>query len=184
MTKIILLRHADTEKDKNLNASEWGLSEFGKKQAVQLLGDTVLQDVDVIYTSTERKSLLTAKPLANKLNLNINQDSNFDEVKRGDTFYSKEEFELEKQKQLSDFSYSAFDGESLEKAYLRFKEGVEAIGTQNEGKTILIVTHGTVLNAYLARTFGFENKIVDRWQRTPFAGYAILENGQLIKDIV
>ncbi len=29
-TKIIFLRHADTEKDPNLNASQWGLSDKGK----------------------------------------------------------------------------------------------------------------------------------------------------------
>ena len=55
-TRIIFLRHADTQKDPNLNAALWELSENGKKQAEELVNLPIMNDVDVIYTSEEKKT--------------------------------------------------------------------------------------------------------------------------------
>lgn len=183
-TRIIFLRHADTQKDPNLNAALWELSENGKKQAEELVNLPIMNDVDVIYTSEEKKTALTINPLIKKLEKETIPLSFFNEVKRGDKFLSKEEFEIEKEKQLTDLNYSAFDGESGNEALARFKRGIDRVIKENEGKTILIVTHGTILNIYFADILNLYNKLPERWQETNFCVYGIIEEGIVIKDIV
>ncbi len=183
-TKVIFLRHADTQKDPNLNAAMWGLSEEGKKQAEDIASLPIMNEVDVIYVSEERKTALTVESLAKKLGKEAVPLAFFDEVKRGDKFLTKEEFEAEKAKQLKDLDYQAFGGESGKEALARFKQGVEQILKENPGKTVLIVTHGTVLNIYFADLLNAYDKLPERWQKTAFCAYGVVEDGSVAKDII
>jgi len=183
-TKIIFLRHADTQKDPSLNAALWGLSKEGKKQAEETANLSIMNEVDVIYISEEKKTVLTAEPLAKKLGKEVTSLSSLNEVKRGDKFLTKEEFETEKVKQLKNLDYHAFDGESGKEALARFKQGVEQISKENVGKIILIVTHGTILNIYFADLLDAYDKLSERWQKTVFCTYGIVEGGKVMKDII
>lgn len=185
-TKIIFLRHADTQKDPSVNAAMWGLSDLGNKQALDLSEDEILKTAEGVYVSSEKKTKLTIEPLVSKINVDIKEDSNFDEVRRGDKFLTKEEFETEKNLQLEDFSYHAFGGESCFEALERFKNQVEHIKSLNENKTIIIVTHGTILTIYLAYIIDIKDpqKIKERWKNTGFGKYAIVKDNVVIKDIV
>lgn len=183
-TKIIFLRHADTQKDPNVNAALWGLSEEGKKQAEKAANLPVMDEIDVIYVSEEKKTALTVEPLAKKLGKELIPLSFFNEVKRGDKFLTKEEFESEKVKQLTDLDYPAFGGETGKEALTRFKEGVEQVAKENIGKTILIVTHGTVLNIYFADLLNAYDELPVRWQKTTFCAYGVVEDGKVVKDII
>jgi len=182
--RIIFLRHADTQKDPNVHAAEWGLSELGAEQAEGVKDIADMQDVEVIYVSEERKTELTVKPLADSLGITPIKDGRFNEVARGEKFLSKEEFELEKNRQLEDLEYAAFNGETGNAALARFKEGVEAAVAAHPDKTLLIVTHGTVLNLYFADLLGSFTDLPDRWSRTAFCAYGIVEDGNVTKDIV
>ncbi len=181
MIKIVFLRHAHTEKDPSVNASLWGLSDEGKKQAENICKLPVIKNVDKIYLSEERKTLLTVKPLIENKK-EYETFSFFNEVKRGDKFLSDEDFEKEKIKQLQDLSYHAFNGESGKEALSRFKEGVDRV--KEEGKTVLIVTHGTVLNLYFADLLGVYDKLPERWKKTDFCAYGVTENDIVVKDII
>lgn len=182
--KIIFLRHADTQKDPSVNAALWGLSEEGKKQAEEVSALPIMNEIDVIYVSEEKKTILTVEPLANRLGKEICLFSFFDEVKRGDKFLTKEEFEAEKVKQLTDIEYHAFGGESGKEALARFKAGVDQVSKKNKGKTILIVAHGTILNIYFADLLNVSEQLFERWKKTAFCVYGIVENGIVTKDII
>lgn len=183
-TKIIFLRHANTQKNPNLNAALWELSEEGKKQTEEIASLSIMNKVDVIYISREKKTALTVESLARKLGKEAIPVSFFNEVKRGDKFLTKEEFEAEKVKQLKDLDYHAFDGESGKEALTRFKQGIDQILKENIGKTILVVTHGTVLNIYFADLLNTYDKLPERWRKTTFCAYGIVENGIVAKDII
>ena len=79
--------------------------------------------------------------------------------------------------------YHAFNGESGNEALLRFKAGVEAVVKVNPNKTILIVTHGTVLNIYFADLLNSYDELQDRWNKTDFCAIGIVEDGSVIQDI-
>lgn len=182
-TRLIFLRHARTQKDPLVNAANWVLSEDGKQQAKIVSDMQIMDSIDVIYISEEHKTLLTVEPLAEKLYKKPKALSFFNEVKRGDKFLTKEEFESEKVKQLKDLNYSSFDGESGISSLARFKQGVEIVLKENPNKTILIVTHGTVLNIYFASLLGAYEELTTRWDRTNFCAIGVVENGKVIQDI-
>ncbi len=183
-TRIIFLRHADTEKNPNFNAAEWGLSDLGKTQSKEVAGLEDFQNVSIIYASNEKKTTLTAEPLAHKLNLLIKELPNFSEVKRGDKYLTKEAFEEEKMRQLLDLEYKAFNGESGNEALIRFEQGVVTVSSMHPNATILITTHGTILNIYFASKLHETDKLPERWKKTKFCAYGIMEDGKIVKDIV
>ncbi len=183
-TRIIFLRHADTQKDPNIHASEWGLSETGLKEAEGVRDMAVMSEVDVIYVSEEPKTELTIRPLAQLLRKVPIHLAEFNEVARGEKFLSKEEFELEKRRQLEDLSYAAFNGESGNEALARFKSGVSKVLSDNPEGTVLIATHGTVLNLYFADILKVTVNLPERWEKTGFCAYGIVEDGVVTKDIV
>lgn len=183
-TKLIFLRHADTQKDKNLHATQWGLSEIGERQAQELATEPLLQDVDAVYISEEKKTLLTVLSLLQKIQKEPTVLSDLGEVRRRDAFLTKEQFETEKTKQLVDLDYPAFGGETAREALKRFLYTLEQIHSDHKGGTVLIVTHGTILNLYFAHILNVRNRIVDRWEQTPFGAIGIIEDGVVIKDII
>lgn len=183
-TKYIFLRHADTKKDPSINVKEWILSENGMEQAELVSKMPVMNEVEVIYASSERKTFLTVEPLAVRLDKKIHTLEFFDEVKRGEKFFTKEEFEKEKSKQLIDLQYKAFSGESGTDALDRFKNGVSKVGAENEGKTVLIVTHGTILNIYFADLLNLFTNLPERWSKTSFCAVGIVQNEKVLQDII
>jgi alpha-ribazole phosphatase/probable phosphoglycerate mutase len=183
-TKLIFLRHAETQKNQNLNAAFWTLSEIGKKQAQEVNKLVVFNYVDIIYVSEETKTKLTVEPLAERLHKKVVTLANFNEVTRGDKFLTKEKFEIEKVKQLTNLNYNAFGGESCDEALVRFKKGVDQVVKSHEAETILIVTHGTILNLYFADLLTVQNELPDRWHKTSFCAYGIVENNKVSKDII
>jgi 2,3-bisphosphoglycerate-dependent phosphoglycerate mutase len=183
-SKIIFIRHEETQKDSNINASKWVLSEIGHEQASKLANKRNLQNIDVIYTSSEIKTVQTIKPLADKLNIPINQVADFDEVRRGAKFLTTEEFEREKFKQLEELDYPAFGGETANQALLRFEKALEKITSENKNKTIVVVSHGTILNLYFAKILDDFESIKERWNNTKFGTIGEMSNGKVIKDIV
>ena len=182
-TKLIFLRHAHTQKNPLVNATKWDLSAEGKQQAENLCKMPIMNYVDVIYVSEEQKTLLTVELLKNKINKIPKTLSFFNEVKRGDKFLTKEEFESEKTKQLTDLNYLAFDGESGMEALARFKQGVDLVTKENSNKTILIVTHGTILNIYFANLLNTYGELKNRWDRTTFCAIGVVQNNKVIQDI-
>lgn len=179
------MRHADTQKDPDLNAALWVLSDLGKRQAIEVSEEPIMNRVDIIFSSEEKKAFLTAEPIAHKLKKEIIQSDYFNEVKRGDKFLTKEEFENEKKLQLEDLSYNAFGGESCIEALARFEKGVNEILQKFQGKIILIVTHGTILNVYFANILKVgSEELKARWKNTDFCAYGIIEDGLVVKDII
>ena len=182
-TKIYFIRHVDTLKDPNQNASKWVLSSKGEEQAREISELAFLQDCDVIFVSSEIKTYLTIEPLAKKVNIGIVENPDLDEVRRGDKFFTKEEFEIEKFKQLEELDYPAFGGETANQALQRFSNAVNLIKKTYEGKSIIIVSHGTILNLYFASILSKFSDLKNRWSNTKFGAIGIIEDNKVLKDI-
>ena len=183
-TTIIFLRHAKTQTDPTQHAKSWILSDLGRQQALNFVDDPIINTIDVIHASNEEKSVLTAAPIADKLHKEITRNPGFNEVKRGDEFLSDKDFQSEKRRQLEDWDYSASNGESGHEALARFETNLEEVINKHKGKTILLVSHGTILNLYFAKITKTKNQTFDRWQNTAFCGYGIVTDGKVVKDII
>ena len=170
-TKIIFLRNID-------------LSDTGFQKTIDLGYSSILPDAQVIYTSSELKNYQTITSLAQKLNLNIIQSGNLDDIRKSERLLTDKEFELEKIKQLEDLNYPAFGGETAINALKRFADEIKKIQDENIGKTVIVVSNDTILNLYFAKLQNNFNEIVDRWRNTEFGAIGIIENGKVIKDLV
>ena len=184
MNTYIFLRHAETEKDPSRPAVEWDLTQDALEKLQSHIKDCVFKKVGVVITSTENKAIATAKPICELLNLPSKEIANFDEVKRGTSYLSAEEFLAQKEKQLTRLDEVFDDAESARAALERFKQGIEILDRKYENQTILIVTHGTVLSLYFAEILGKLDEVFARWNALIFCALGIIKDRKVIQDIV
>ena len=180
-----LLRHAATKLDRNKAASKWLLSEEGKRQAEKLAKSGVFNDVDIIISSAEKKAYQTAKPIADRLNKDIIRIPELNELDRdAGGFLEKGEFDKTVNFAMTHLDRSVHDWETTAHALERFSKAIDKIDSEHEKKKILIVSHGCVINLYFAKLLGELDEVNDRWKKTTFCSWGIVENGGVVKDIV
>ena len=169
MTELIIVRHgqsiANAEK-KFAGHSNFDLSDTGHAQA-SLVADylVVNKKIDAIYSSDLLRAYNTVAPTAKRLGLKIQTDKKLREIYAGEweamtfediaTKYEKD-FNLWK----NDFSNARpTGGESVEEIYYRVRDAVLNIAKANDGKTVLIGTHATVVRSFecFARGLGAEH---------------------------
>jgi broad specificity phosphatase PhoE len=182
---FIFLRHAKTIKDPALPVVDWDLEVASKEKIKDLLKDSLLKKIDLIYTSTEDKAIKTAAPFIDKFKLKRNSSSGLNEIGRGKGgMLSDVEFKELKLKMFKDVLYAPVGWESSNRALSRFKSTVEEIDDYYEGKNILIVSHGTVLTLYFSDLLGKMENSMKRWEEIEFCAFGMVKNNKVIKDIV
>ncbi len=161
------------------------LSEKGKQQAEELAKSGIFDSVDIVISSNEEKSYQTAKPIAVKYDKEIMRIEELNELDRGASgFLEKDEYDRTVEFALNNLTKSRHRWETAEHALKRFTEAIESIDSEHEGKKILIVTHGCVMNLYFAKLLSKLDVIYERWIKTSFCSWAIIKNGKVVKDIV
>lgn len=160
LTKLIISRHAESEANVANIYDDSGLSplsENGKKQAEALVNKLANANIDVIITSPAVRAIETARPLAEKLGLEIITDERFFEIDHGTMANAPASPERKAER---DLLYSGKDknrkfaetGESYNDVEARIKSAVKDIAEKYPGKTIFVVSHGfptSVTGAFL-----------------------------------
>ena len=183
--KLIFLRHAETKKDRNVPVSKWHLTEDGVKRAQEVADGGVFDGVDIIISSTEKKAVDTAKPIADRLGLEISQVDGLTEIDRDKGgLLSKEEYEEMKVRIFQDLNFSDHGWESAGHALERYKKAVREIDEKYEGKKILIVSHGSVMTLFFSDLQNDFDDIFQRWQNLDFCAWGVIENGKVTKDLI
>lgn len=163
MTTLYIVRHAEAEgniKEFFQGRIDTEISENGRKQ-LELLAERFKDvKIDAIYSSTLKRARETAEKINIYHNLTINTDSGLVEIDGG-KFEGKSWAELPElypeqyrkwKTQMQDFQ--APDGESMTDVYNRMVSTVNKIVEENQGKTILIVSHGCAVRNYLCYACG------------------------------
>ncbi len=152
--RLYLIRHADTQIDPGVAAKQWQLSERGIERAENLAKHLDGSGIQAVICSMEPKAIQTAQILAALLDLNIETVEGLHEHERPlttGTFASPEEFR-ERVKQFFEFPDRLVLGaESAEQCYQRFNRAILGVIKRHAGKTIAVVSHGTVLSLLLSR---------------------------------
>jgi len=183
--ELIFIRHAKTKVDKNIPIEKWILTEEGDKQAEQLASSGEFDEVDILISSKEKKSYLTIKPIADKLEKKIKRIKNLGEIKRPHSEkLTLEEYEDMKKKVFEDLDFTKYKWETANHAMKRFIDAVKKIDKKYENKKILICAHGTVMTLYFAYLQNQLNNLMKRWKNLEFGAVGIIKNGHVIKDIV
>ena len=146
---LIFLRHAETKVDRVLKISEWELTDQGKKEATRISELDFFNDIDVIITSGELKAYQTAYPLAEKKKQEIIREKELNEIMRDKgKFLGKDDYLNTMKLCMENRDQSFNNWETANHALERFAKKVEEIDSNYDGKKILIVAHGGVINIF------------------------------------
>ena len=168
ITTIYLIRHSKTiSKDEyvylNNDISDSRVTQVqnekiilsieGEKLSKKLSDMNCLNKIDRIYSSNYVRAMQTAKYIACNNGIKTIIDSRFGERKLGNL---EKLYEMGENKnygyvgeQLLDENLKNVDGESALDVRIRFKEAIEDVIRNNEGKNIVVVSHGAAIKFYL-----------------------------------
>jgi broad specificity phosphatase PhoE len=161
MTRILLIRHGETDYNKEHVLQGWlqnPLNKNGIEQTKKLANRLKKEKIDVIYTSQLKRAVMTGEIIAKKLKKKIRKTTELNERYFGDLEGQKEkdvslrypEFWKRFRAVKEDTSVRPPGGESTEQMYKRVTGFVKKILDRHKGKTILITAHGGVNQCLLA----------------------------------
>lgn len=183
MIKLILVRHAVTEDNKDGKLSghiDSRLSEEGKTQIKKLTNFLKDEQIDKIYATTSSRTKYTVEQIAKNRSLEIIEKERLKEISFGDfegmSFSKiKSDYPEEFQKMIDyGYKYRYPNGESLIDSYERVVKETKDILNDNEGKTVLICSHGGTIRNII--TYLISNSYNYHWNfRIDNASVTILE---------
>ncbi len=164
MSKILIVRHGNSLS--NIDKTFTGhidspLSELGERQA-QKVCEFIEKNykIDAIYSSDLSRAINTVKPFADRKGIKIQLDKNLREIYGGK--WEGVKFSDIANEFSSDFSIwketpglaRCTGGESYLEATNRIVDAVYKIATENDGKTVVVATHGGVIRGLQCRLSG------------------------------
>ena len=177
MTKyLILVKHSVPEIQADRPANTWRLSEVGRSRARQLAEHLKSFAPEAIVSSGEPKAEETAEILASHLNLELEVLPDLHEHDRSKVPYlSHEAF----QSSIRDFFHKpdelVFGNETANQAYTRFYTAIHSALVSHRDKTVVVVTHGTVISLFVSRLTG--TSALEFWNELGLASFVALDLG-------
>ena len=161
-TKLIIIRHGETlwnvegKKQGQLDSS---LTALGIEQAQALAQRLIEESFTVLYSSDLGRAAETARYIADRTNHKVCLDEKLRERNFG-IFQGltdgqiKNEYPAEYHSHLADrVDYVIPDGESLRQFYARVSACLENLTARTAGQTIVVVTHGGVIDGWFRFIF-------------------------------
>ncbi len=198
-TTIYLVKHAEELKEngvKNISDNtqlmneKYILSVRGEEQSRTLSQNPELDNIDVLWSSSYARAKATAKYIAYRNNIEMNIDSNLNERKLGNLEDLSKWMENKTigvvQAYLQDKKWKAREGESCEEATKRVTLFLQKILKENDGKRIVLVSHGALISFLLTNwcdlnekmNLVFNNKIIEI--KEPSITKLVFDNQKLI----
>jgi broad specificity phosphatase PhoE len=151
---LLLVRHAEPEVDPTRPSSTWPLSSGGMQAAAALAGEIIRHSSpSVLLVSPELKAAQTAAPLARALGLPVTIEADVREHE-APGYLPRDEFRNAVHDLFARPAEAVF-GESANAAAQRLARAVTRAGAES----VMVVSHGRVMSAYLAHLTG-----VSGWQ--------------------
>lgn len=176
MTRLYIIRHSQTTGniEKRLTGrKDYELTQDGKELIKRM--EERLKDIhfDVAYCSTSNRTKKTIQGLADKNKIKIIEDENLCEMFFGiyDGFkweeVNKINPEIHNKRMETNEIMGIEKQETTQEVALRMKKVITDIAKKNEGKNILICSHGVAIEAFLREISGekFTQKIEEYSQK-------------------
>jgi probable phosphoglycerate mutase len=159
--ELLLIRHALPERvELDVGAADPPLAEQGRAQAEHLADYLEHEHLHAIYASPLRRAVETAAPLATRLGIEVETVADVAEWDRSSSAYVP----VEVLKATNDPRWQAMlNGEwasaeeTAEQFHARVVGAIEGLVARHGGHRIAVVSHGGVINAYLAHVLGVPN---------------------------
>ena len=179
MRKLILIRHSLPEISGDQTASLWQLSEEGRRRCVRLAELLAAHHPNAIVTSTEPKAIETGRIAGERLGIPVEAAPNLHEHERpGTDLDTVEQFQANVARLLEQPCEWVFGAETGDQARERFAAAVDDALKQHPAGNVAIVSHGTVMTLFLARTAGVDP--VPFWKGLGLPAFVVLSYPDLV----
>ena len=149
---LILVKHSVPEIYGDQPANTWKLSEEGRSRAQHLAEELKSFEPDVILSSEEPKAKETAEIVANDLGLKMQMFPDLHEHDRSNVPYlSHDAFQASMRDFFQEPDQLVFGRETANQVYARVYQAIHHILNEYRNKTVVIVTHGTVISLFVSR---------------------------------
>jgi len=184
MKYLLLVRHSIPIVSIGSKSTNWPLSATGIEKAHDLAIRISKYNPMLIFTSTERKAIETAKIIAETNQSTIEVNSELNEQKRDNLdVLSNDMFDEGIMKLFNSPKEVAFGMESANQAYERINSAINGIEEGQIEKNICIITHGVVMALYLSQYMN--NRPYDIWSNLPMPSCFVLSrNNKEVIEIV
>ncbi len=163
MTRLVLVRHAQSQPSAEAPEPEWPLSERGHQQARDLVGVLRELGVEALASSPYVRAVATLAPFAGAAGLEIAIDPDLRERSLGGWLPDLEAVDDAIRRMHADLSFRLEGGETGAACLARFEAALERVARSNLGACVAVGSHGGVLGHLLVRYGG--DLPVDFWRR-------------------
>jgi len=185
--KIYIARHGETTwnvEGRIQGRSDPDLSPKGYDQSLALLEQLKSRPLSAIYTSTLKRSLFTAQPVANHIGLPIQRQSELDEIAfgvlEGRNLYQFDEVTKSEWEKFKDdrFNYRIPGAENYTDVANRIKPFLDRILQSHGGQEVLIVGHRVVNRLLIGMLMEFPIEWVLKIEQSNDCLYLIQRNDE------
>jgi alpha-ribazole phosphatase len=165
-TKFILIRHGQTEWNQGAERfrgrADLPLNETGHAQAQKIAGRLAQEKITAIYASPLQRTIATARPLAEKLHLEIQPHPGLLDIDVGalegmTIDEARQAFPEVMEKWATAPGHAKFPkGESFKAMRARIVALLDELAPKHNGETIALVSHRTVCMATLCFVLGMD----------------------------
>ena len=176
MTRLIVVRHGYSESNASgryTGQMDVPLHEIGRAQATLVAKYLAAHEkIDAVYASDLSRAMETAKPTAAHFGLTVTPVPALRELSMGiweGMLYEdvcKAYGDVLKKREV-DYTYPCPGGESFADLYARVRDAVLRLAEQNEGKCILLVSHGGAIRTLRCMAAGDEPKNAQNYPNMP-----------------
>ena len=186
-TRLFIVRHTETigNVEKRLTGrQDYEITEKGKMLIQKLTRELESIKFDKIYSSTSGRAIKTVERIAQKQNLKIEKSSELCEMYFGkyDGWKWEDVNKIQPEIKQTQNEINEIVGiprqESMEETANRIYNYILKILKENEGKTILVSSHGVAIEAFLRK---IEN-IKFRYEKEKFCQYNVAINELEFED--
>jgi broad specificity phosphatase PhoE len=175
---LILIRHSQSQPERDRPASQWPLTEEGRRRCIALAKRLAAYAPDVIVTSRERKAIETGALVAARLALPTLIAHGLHEHEREQVgWLSNPAFERAVSAFFAQPNELVFGEETATQAGARFDAAVRDVVAAYPAQTIALVSHGTVITLFLAQHAGVA--ALPFWKRLGMPALVVLSLPEL-----
>lgn len=155
---LIMVKHSMPEVESDRPANTWRLSHEGRSRA-RRLGEQLKEfRPEVLVSSDEPKAKETAEIVSGLLRLELEVVADLHEHERtNEPYLSAEKFQASVHEFFQKPEELVLGNETANQAHARFYRAVHSVLNHHRNKTVVIVTHGTVISLFVSRLTGVED---------------------------
>ena len=180
--RLVLIRHAlPVRLDEVSEAPDPPLSDTGHRQVAALVDALAGERVDAVWSSTMRRAIETATPLAGTRGLEVRRHPGLVEFDFGHGVYiPAEETGHPVVREMRD----RLDAQDGDVTLAAFRETVvaamgEVIAAAEHDQTVAVACHGGVVNAYAAHVIGARDTIFANIAYTGYSLFTVSRSGRV-----